>query len=553
MNLFQQVFSETITIRQDLLFFASMLMIVSLLTDEFSNQSIVYSGGGTSLKNDQATEHLSFYEHFWGNASVCTWSKISWNVNYFVSGKYPLSPSRLQQSFTQGSKESWDRVFEMLERGENIAITVLGGSMTTGLGCGPRDSDGTFLSCAWSTYVSDWLTRQYPSWKFTLKNIAIGGMSAGSWFSWPQISESDVYIIDTTVNSQIYCNARQSENSLSQITIDMANLLNRLSTRSKRTGVSPALLMVQTFRTCSNEKSDCEGHCKKEELKSLPDVDYSWCECWWRMGDFEAFAARSVDIPIASYRDAVWPDIDNPPLDLPFFWNGLSHPDRVAHELVSDIVKNALEQLLIPSVQDIENPKVDLSIESEANLYLSDCASRSSQSYPSTIIGVQDLAKFASTAISAGSAWRVYEDRPLKPGWIGSWANNNFLNTSQIPLSPDKKFLTLSFNLVLSSSPRLEITFLRSYEGMSDVRVSIEDCGEIDEIGGTLSGLWEQHYSLPFSTVWESQSTVQSADTENLSFRLFNKSCSLHRGGSQLLTFTLLHPGKFKLLSISSC
>lgn len=50
-------------------------------------------------------------------------------------------------------------------------------------------------------------------------------------------------------------------------------------------------------------------------------------------------------IPIPSYRDAVWPDIDNPPLDLPHFWNGLSHPDRVAHELVSDVV-NALEQYL---------------------------------------------------------------------------------------------------------------------------------------------------------------------------------------------------------------
>jgi hypothetical protein len=151
-----------------------------------------------------------------------------------------------------------------------------------------------------------------------------------------------------------------------------------------------------------------------------------WCECWWRMGDFEAIAARSVDIPIASYCDAVWPDIDNPLLDLPFFWNCLSHPDRVAHELVSDVVKNALEQLFISSVQDIKNPKVDLSIESASNLYLSDCASHSSQNYFSTIIGVQDLAKFTSTAISAGSAWRVYEDRPQKPGWIASWTQNNY-------------------------------------------------------------------------------------------------------------------------------
>jgi hypothetical protein len=40
---------------------------------------------------------------------------------------------------------------------------------------------------------------------------------------------------------------------------------------------------------------------------------------------------------------------------------------------------------------------------------------------------------------------------------------------------PDNKSLTLSFPLVFSNNHRLEITFLRSYEGMIDARVSIED------------------------------------------------------------------------------
>jgi len=531
-----------------------MLHLFFLLDDD---QQPFLVRGIQSIGTDPNTPLIHFQDLFWENASSCMWSKIWWSIEDFLPGIYPLSSTQFQRSFTSGERKTWDRVFERLEEGNDVKIVVIGGSMTTGNECGPRSADGTYLSCAWSTYVSAWLSRQYPSWKITLTNIAIGGMSAGNWYSWPHIKSSDIYIIDTTVNAQVYCHMRQSDDVLSQITVDMANLLSRLlSTQSESTGIAPAILMVQTFRTCSSEKSDCESHCSKTELKSLPGKDYFWCECWWRMGDFEANAAKLLEIPIASYRDAVWPDKDNPPMDLPYFWNGLSHPDRVAHELVSDVVKYALQQLLVPShsLQDLINPVLDNPFENETNLHVSDCGSLSALGYPATTFGVHNLKEFTSSAIISGtaSAWIFFEDRPQKPGWIGRWARN-YTNTNEIVLEEDNTYSTLSFNVSFSNNPRLEITFLRSYEGMTDVRVSIDGCSErIDVEDGTLLGLWDQHYSLHFSTVWVPYSTELSTDTQSHSFRHFDKLCTFS-AGSRTLSFTLLHPGKFKLLAISSC
>ena len=524
-----------------------------LFVDESSINYIFQDRGNQGRSNEVYTEETLSEELFWENITSCEWRNRPWkgDDNNSISGSYPLTQSKLMRSFIPGSIESWNRVVKALNFGKEINIVVLGGSMTTGSECGPRDVDGTHLLCAWSTFVSSWISRQYPLWKVKLNNIARGGMSAGSWNTWPQIGpgSSDVYIIDTTVNAQVYCNARQSDDILSQITIDMANLITRLlSTRGEATDSSPAILMVQTFRTCSTEINDCKGHCKNSELKSLERESYSWCECWWRMGDYEAQAARSLDIPVASYRDAIWPNINSPPIDLPFFWNGLSHPDRVAHELVSDVVKYALQQLFLSSSRvESGNPSVDLLPQqsSETSTQSAGCSSRSFLDSPYFSVGVHDIKTFKSASLRAGSAWSFYEDRPLKPGWIGNWISRLG--------DEDGASLTVSFNVIFSDNPRLELTYVRSYEGFTDVQVYLEGCIErIDSKDGMLSGQWVERYSLPFSTIWVSDSAMLSNDSHSQAFRLFDGQCSL-KGIPKEMRITLLNPGKFKLLSITSC
>jgi hypothetical protein len=330
----------------------------------------------------------------------------------------------------------------------------------------------------------------------------------------------------------------------------MSNLLIRLlSTRGESTGRSPGILLVKTFRTCRSDLQDCEIHCRGSELDGLQFKSYYWCKWWWRVGDYESAVARSLDIPIASYRDAIWPEIDNPPSDLPYYWNGLSHPDRIAHELISDVVKYALEQLLHPSTEHIECPIADsFPRNSEKKIHSSGCISLAELGFPVLTIGVHDLYKFKSSPILTGSAWNVFEDKPLKPGWIGI-SDLNMLSSTTSNVS-----LSLSFNVSFSHQPRLEITYLRSYEGFTDVRVSIEGCSQrIDsQDNGRLTGLWDRHYSLPFSTVWVTELILLPPVSQSQEFRLFDRNCIL-TNGPKVLTMTILKTGKFKLLSLSTC
>jgi hypothetical protein len=76
---------------------------------------------------------------------------------------------------------------------------------------------------------------------------------------------------------------------------------------------------------------------------------YHWCNRWWTLSNVERPLVQHYGLPVASYRDAVWPIISKPRPDLPCFWNGLSHPDVATHLLVADVVTYALVNALVQS------------------------------------------------------------------------------------------------------------------------------------------------------------------------------------------------------------
>lgn len=69
---------------------------------------------------------------------------------------------------------------------------------------------------------------------------------------------------------------------------------------------------------------------------------YGWCNRWWMMGSHERNIVQHYELPIISYRDAVWPSLANPRPLLPCFWNGISHPDAIGHLLFGDVVAYGL-------------------------------------------------------------------------------------------------------------------------------------------------------------------------------------------------------------------
>jgi hypothetical protein len=51
-------------------------------------------------------------------------------------------------------------------------------------------------------------------------------------------------------------------------------------------------------------------------------AEYRYCSRWWTTADIERPVVRHYQIPTASYRDAVWPNLNQPRHDLPCFWVG---------------------------------------------------------------------------------------------------------------------------------------------------------------------------------------------------------------------------------------
>jgi hypothetical protein len=237
------------------------------------------------------------------------------------------------------------------------------------------------------------------------------------------------------------------------------------------------------------------------------------------VGAVESVVAREYGQPVASYRDIVWPERDNPPLDLALAWkagpdtSGL-HPDASTHELLADVVKHALWQLLLrwPSMSlplALEQ-KADASSENgsrvvtihhspspppwarvkipyggtaqlqpslrcasaslpAAPLSPDTIASSSCVGVPSAVtVGAEDGAAFEAAPISRSSAgWSFSAEKPDKPrAWLGTIASDDGGNE---PLP------WIAFPIVfrvphragkldhLTFFPQLEVTFLRSY------------------------------------------------------------------------------------------
>lgn len=58
---------------------------------------------------------------------------------------------------------------------------------------------------------------------------------------------------------------------------------------------------------------------------------------------------RHYNLPVASYRDAVWPILSKPRRDLPCLWNGKSHPDAISHTIIGDVMAYGLIRAALAS------------------------------------------------------------------------------------------------------------------------------------------------------------------------------------------------------------
>jgi len=277
-------------------------------------------------------------------------------------------------------------------------------------------------------------------------------------------------------------------------------------------------------------------------------------------------------VPVASYRDAVWPVHGAPPADLSRLWGHGNHPLKLPHEFVADVVKHALLALLArrlpPGACPARAPPPSAPA-TDLRTVAASCVTRPGgplASY-SARWPTDAYAPLAEPA-PGSAAWRLYEDVPRKPGWIASGA------------APAALVFRLPFS---AASPRLEIFFLRSYlgtccicagwnasqPGMGVARITI-DTGGGGEKPGACAATYEVDARIPQCLSVANVATVGAVDVSapaggarrldllenSLSLGQF-PACALRDG--QLVDVRIEAgvvdgaSGKFKVLAIASC
>lgn len=382
--------------------------------------------------------------------------------NKELNNKFPLLQNDFERSFTAGDVIKWIAFKTKISSKQPIVIAVIGGSMTYGHNCNDR-LRGTYKECAWPSILQKMFKLKFPDSTISVKNFAIPAFSYSQWVQNGHLLReiiADLFIVDLSVNSQIY-----SKNPFTlQYWLDY--FLMTL-TQNRKPG-SYAVHFVETFRTCAYHKlKECDSpvHCIDENNRFSfnPNIsgvlaEYSWCGNWWSIQDIERPVLSHYNISISSYRDAVWPDQSKPSVLLPCFWNGLSHADANGHVLVAEVVMFGIIQM-IDLVSSSSLPYCARYRPYHKDLKIPPYCDNSDDIQ--TALTVFKPNKFLPVFQSGN--WKFREDRPSKFGWIAESSRGS---------RDDHKII---FNVSVSKTPQIDISFLTSYENICRAWVVIAD------------------------------------------------------------------------------
>lgn len=267
--------------------------------------------------------------------------------------------------------------------------------------------------------------------------------------------------------------------------------------RTVTSNLPPSYASNQSFLTCHRKRNLCSCD---DTVRSYADLGVYWCPGMHAPHEPELLVARHYGLPIVSYRRAVWPDEQSPPADLALFWEiygfAPTHPGRVSHEMVSDVVKFALAQLLFRpvSAETAQPPPPRIESFMELTHLVKSCATRPTA--PLTLIRSDTATAPSPAPVAVQGHWEFIADSPSKFSWTGVYGGSG---------SP----LAITFPVVFSVDPRLEIASLRSNKRyILNARVSLSGCpAGIDSHSSPtdpphLSGYWFHIVTVPFMTTW---------------------------------------------------
>ena len=311
-----------------------------------------------------------------------------------------------------------------------------------------------------------------------------------------------MYFIELAINDQ--CEWVQIASRAKKVDTDSSLLFNLILSL----GTHPAVVSVELFRSGYKGASDAKRHCGDHMLSFGPDV--AFCEQWYMPQDWRAKARDRFRVPMVSYRDAVFPNLQDPPADLNVTWDGLSHPGPHVHFWVAEAIFFGLLSIRENLAESYVPPE----------LKGSQCIHKKTSYY--AYLGEEHF-----PVKSHGCAWWFGEDVREKPGWI--------IDGTHLPKGCDMKkdaSREITFEVEAAKLGLVQISFLTSY----DIRMGVARIW----IPGTnverrLHAKSKWHYSVPAPARFRLPNNKRSGKVE-----------------VKLRTFREYGP-KFKILSLSTC
>ncbi|MEI7634404.1 MAG: SGNH/GDSL hydrolase family protein [bacterium] len=261
-----------------------------------------------------------FLSYVWALLILAT--AMAGNCTELTSGTSPVATSELivRSVAYPGDTARLDRVMEKALRGEPLTLGVVGGSITEG---GVASS----VDKRWANRVAAWWTATFPKSKLTFVNAGLG--ATGSNIGAHRVQRDllchkpDFVVIEFAVNDNCTSGAMETMEGLVRQILALPN--------------QPAALML------------CTMH--QDGMNTQP---------------FHDLIGRYYGLPIISYRDALWPEIQAGRIK----WSDIAgdhvHPNDLGHQYLAEFVTGYLKQTLahlfeaknLPAIKPLPKPLI---------------------------------------------------------------------------------------------------------------------------------------------------------------------------------------------------
>lgn len=457
-----------------------------------------------------------------------------------------LNGNVLSSGWTKGDYTRMDAFAQKLQKKQELRIEFWGGSFVMGAGCKESALDIDYdPDCPWPARVRRWWEHAFPSNPAVWVNRATHGINSRELlnslgtYALGMTAHPDLVIIDCTVND-----AEIQENT----DIIYEALIRAFLAALPRTQLflvedgCPACLKIAPQRR------------KIAQHYHIPTLDYaaltmkynkcsSGCQLW-------PFTDPELKGPF-TVPGTTWPD-----------WNLWSlkvtqttccpsnHPPWIVHQYYADAFVHGIRQVLQNfCVTDEDYTKSE---DKQLSLRLSKLPSplapqKVLDQYamcvtPLSYYDSRHPVRNASAPSVLDGDWRLFEDRPGRPGWIATKLGSKIM-----------------FPVRLGADASLTISYLRSYENVGDAKVSVYRAGR--RVGDPdhpvlLKGLWEKRFSLPDTEVFYNHVGLLNLAMTREEEQAMRQSFTMHGLKSSLdyeLEIELVAGKKFKVLSVTSC